>query len=249
MKRRIPPIEEIRKERPVKTVYDPFSYIPAYIAPYFVKLFLYTPITANQLTLLSYLLYILSAFFIATNQHMILALILLQVVILLDYIDGALARVKKQTSFLGLYLEYIFHETGPAFIFFALGSYLYKTLNSPLYLYLGALIILASLAINSFGTSKQRIMHQHLRKTGKIPADLVSGESVLADTKNSFLVIIYNMIDVLSNVPFSTYVITFGYIFGFLKYVLFYYFIYFCLIAIFKFVRELIIEFKPYGLK
>jgi len=244
-----PSVKEIRKQSPLITKYDPFAYIPDYIAPYFVKLLLYTPITANHVSLVSYLLYILCAFLIAINRCFILALVLLQVVILLDCIDGALARAKKQTSFLGKFFEYTSHETGPSFIFFAVGSYLYQTLYDPLYLYLGGLIVLFSLIINSFGTAKQRIIYQHIRKSDRIPDNLVSGERIAENTKNPFLIVLFNAIDVLSNLCFSIYAITIAYIFGFLHYLFSFYFLYFSFIAIFKLVTELISGFKPYGLR
>lgn len=247
--KKIPSIKEIRKQSPLKTKYDPFAYLPDYLAPFFVKLLMYTPITANQISLVSYLLYILAAFFLAINQYVIPALIILHIVVLMDCIDGALARAKEQTSFLGLYYEYVSHETGPVILLFTLGLYLYNTLVNTLYLYLSGLIVAAPLVINSFGTAKQRIMYQNIIKTGKLPEKLASSESILKDTKNPYLVITYNVLHAMSNIAFSVWIITIGYIFGLLKYIFIFYFAYFWVIAVFKVFRELIMGFKPYGLK
>lgn len=247
--KKIPSVRELREMNPLKTVYDPFAYLPDYLGFYLVKLFLYTPITPNQISFFSYLLYLLAAFFIAIDQYVVLALVVFQIVLILDAADGALARVKNQTSFLGEYYECTFHETAPPVLFFALGSYLYVTLSNPVYIYLGAFILIARLIINSFGTSKQRIMYEHIRKEGKIPSNLIDGSSFLKEARNSFLVVFLNLITVLSSVPFSSTIIALGYIFGFLKYVFIFYFVYFSLIAIFKIIVELVVGFKSYGLK
>ncbi len=247
--KKIPSINEIRKQSPLKTKYDPFAYLPDYLAPYFVKLIMYTPVTANQISLVSYLLYILAAFFLAINRYVVPTLIILHIVVLMDCIDGALARAKEQTSFLGLYFEYVSHETGPIILLFALGLYLYNILVNPIYLYLSGLIVVALLVINSFGTAKQRIMYQNIIKTKRLPEKLISSESTLKDTKNYYLVAIYNILHATSNIAFSIWIITIGYIFGFLEYIFFFYFIYFWVIAVFKVIRELSVGFKMYGLR
>jgi phosphatidylglycerophosphate synthase len=248
-KTRVPSVKEIRTKNPFKHKYDPFLHPIGYLAPYVVKGLLYTPVTANQVSLFADILYLLIAFLIGLNKGFIMALVLLQLMILMDCVDGRLARMRNTKTFLGIYYEYTFHETGPPLIFFALGSYLFHTMNNPLFLYFGALIVISQLITNSFGTAKQRIMYRHIKKTNKIPRVLVDGGSMIKDAKTTLTSNIILGLNLLPNLDVLWYVFILGYLFGVLEYILGFYLIYFAAIAVFKSARELLIGFKPFGLK
>lgn len=220
-------VKEIRKQNPIKTIYDPFVYPYAYISPYPTKWLSYTSVTANQVSFVSYLLYIVAVLLIAFNHYFILALIFLHTVILLDAVDGRLARTKNQMTLKGKFYEYVTHETCPPLLFFAVSSYLYLLLNNVIYLYLGSFIVISRLIINSFGTAKEMIDYR-LNKKGK--------DSRILESKSRII----NIAIATSNIPFTIWMITLGYIFNYLNYVLIFYTIYFGGIMLLKVYRELV---------
>lgn len=68
-----------------------------------------TPITPNQVTLFRGILNISSLFFFAlgTPTSLILAFFMFQLFEIFDHVDGDLARLKKQQSRIGLFLEWL----------------------------------------------------------------------------------------------------------------------------------------------
>ncbi|MEA2037292.1 MAG: CDP-alcohol phosphatidyltransferase family protein [Nanoarchaeota archaeon] len=226
-----PSIEEIRRKNPIKTFCDPFVYIPTYVGLYVVRLLYPTKITPNQVSFVSYLLYVVASLFIAINHYFILALVFLQIVIVLDGVDGRLARTKNQTSLKGKFYEHITHETCPPLLFFALGSYLYLSLNNVIYLYLGSFIVISRLIINSFGAAKEMIA---------LRSNKEAKDSRILEHKNRIVHIIILQIITISNIPFAIWMVTLGYIFNYLGYVLMFYTIYFSGVMLLKVYRELI---------
>ncbi len=239
-------IKEIKICVTKKTI-DPYIYIPNFFAPYLVKLLLYTKITPNQISLLLYLMYIPASILIALNNHVVTGIILLHLAILFDCSDGVLARVKQKTSFLGEYFEYISHETIPAYIFLALSMYSYQILKTPISLYLGLILLTSILVIVSTGTSKQRMMYVHIKKTQKLPKKMVAGQ--LTKDSKGILKLAFDIFQVISSLGVLTALITIAYIFNFMQYLIFFYVFYFLAIAIYKFIYELKTGFKPWGLK
>ena len=76
-----------------------FDKIAHRIAPY--------PITPNHLTIIAFLTGIMAAIFIWQN-HVTLAIVMLWISGFLDVLDGSLARVKKQSSPYGAFMDLIF---------------------------------------------------------------------------------------------------------------------------------------------
>jgi len=67
---------------------------------------------------------------------------------MLDSTDGELAKLKKQKSLKGGYLEALWHECIFPFFYFVLGIYSYKTFNNPNYITMGSLTTMFILIIN-----------------------------------------------------------------------------------------------------
>lgn len=107
-------IRELRKicQDPKKETDDKFCniwYRP--ITIYLTKLFLYTPITANQATLLSILSGVLGGFFLILGNNLfdIVGILLLYFYWLLDHVDGEIARYRKSGSLTGEYFDFVAH--------------------------------------------------------------------------------------------------------------------------------------------
>lgn len=81
------------------------------ISIYFTKLFLYTPLSANQITVLMTVIGVLCGFLFAFGNviYSLLGALLLQFWYVLDHVDGEVARYKKIQSLTGEYLDYLAH--------------------------------------------------------------------------------------------------------------------------------------------
>lgn len=133
------------------------------------KWLLYTPITANQITIFWVLLQFFAAYLLLGNYvSMVIGIILFNFVItILDCVDGNLARARKSESYIGIYLEQIGMFLGTPLIIMALSWKVYAADGAILYLYLGGigpLLFLYSRLFNPnpvwFGQEKQELMTQ-----------------------------------------------------------------------------------------
>lgn len=81
-----------------------------------------TSITPNQLTIIGFILGMLSAFFFSVGSYwcLIIGLLAYQICIILDYSDGALARFKNMTSSLGEWLEWVLDLIREFFVIFGI---------------------------------------------------------------------------------------------------------------------------------
>ncbi len=81
------------------------------VTVHLTKLFLRTPITANQVTVLSIISGALGGFFLIFSSNLldIIGVLLLQFYWLLDFVDGEVARYRKSGSLTGEYLDFAAH--------------------------------------------------------------------------------------------------------------------------------------------
>ncbi len=100
------------------------------ICIYFTKVFLYTKTTPNQVSLLSITIGAIGAylFSIGSYWYSIIGALLLQLMVLLDNVDGEIARYRKQTSLKGRFLEFIGNIVVEPLIFVSLSFGVYKTI-------------------------------------------------------------------------------------------------------------------------
>lgn len=89
---------------------------------YFTWLFLHTKITANQVTFLEYILVIIGSLFLFSGNlwFILIGLLIMLFTNLLDCVDGEIARYRKKSSIVGVYLEHVFHQLLLFFMFFPL---------------------------------------------------------------------------------------------------------------------------------
>lgn len=178
-------IEELRKICRKEGQIDAEDFPYRKISIYFTKLLLYTPITANQTTLLSIFFSILSGLFFALTDRWcwILGYLLYELYVIFDFVDGEIARYRKQSSLRGKYLDYLAHYFVGPFIFSCMGFGIYRELPDirvfliTFSLVISSILIIASvdcwykvIAVKDSNISKRSELEQYSRigKVGKL---------------------------------------------------------------------------------
>jgi hypothetical protein len=120
-------LDEIRKTRSILrdshfTLWN--KHVCSHFSIYITKLLLYTPITANQVTFIMLVLGIVGSAFLF-NGFFVTGLLILHFAVVLDNVDGEIARFKKERSMMGKYLDIVYHVTvSPLMLFgYAYGIY------------------------------------------------------------------------------------------------------------------------------
>src|SRR3989344_9075056 len=105
----------------------------------FTKFFVKTNITANQVSALSIISGIISAFLFmkGTYGYFLLASLFLFLWFVLDHSDGEVARYKKQKSNLGYFLDKMMHSIIHPLVFLGIGFGLYNNSENLSWLILG----------------------------------------------------------------------------------------------------------------
>ena len=125
---KLPPIKELRKIcQPKEPDVTPLAITYRSISIYITRLFLYTPITPNQITLLGALIYIAGASLFISGSPLMIIIggLVVRLAILLDYVDGSVARYRGIASPGGDFLDKL-SDCVPQillFIFLSFGVY------------------------------------------------------------------------------------------------------------------------------
>jgi len=98
------------------------EYVTKNVSIYVTKLLLYTPIHADQVTISMILLAILGSTMIAfgTLKLMLMGILIIHFTIVLDNVNGEIARYRKEGDMRGSFLEFFYHEITATLFFFAL---------------------------------------------------------------------------------------------------------------------------------
>ena len=106
----MPTIKEI-KSLGGKKRRDFFYQISDYLACYPAKLFLATPLTPNQITILWIVVQVIASLFLVSGKKwiMVISLLVFQAMFIIDCTDGIVARYKKKLSLNGVYLDILGH--------------------------------------------------------------------------------------------------------------------------------------------
>lgn len=147
----IPPISELREitQKAKKNRHEWNYIIHRKISIYITWLLLHSPISANQVTLLSIFLGVCGFIWILViNRDLkIIGFLLFYLYFYLDKVDGEIARYYKQESIKGICLDYIGHLIVPPLIPLSIGAVLSNDLHSGIYLVIGALTSIAVIFI------------------------------------------------------------------------------------------------------
>lgn len=141
-------------------------------ATYFL---LKTPITANQITLLSLVLGILGCvmFLIVPKAYFVYLAFFLQLSYYFDHVDGQIARSKKQVSLSGIVLDIISHYIIFASIIAALTLKAFSGSHYAAYLYLGMIGVISIISFNLLVDSKYRAFFIELQKYSRV--EIITG--------------------------------------------------------------------------
>lgn len=124
-------------KRGIQRTYSKFM---RYLAFPIVSVLVYTPITANQVSTLAVSSNLLAALCFAFGSlgGYITGLFFLFLGQVLDYVDGSIARYKKEvTSMQSSFLCRMYHIGSLSFLFVGIGVGVYQNTQNPVYLFLG----------------------------------------------------------------------------------------------------------------
>lgn len=145
------------------------------ISIYITKLFLYTNVSANNVTLLMILVGIIASIFFGFDQYIysLLGALFLQFWFILDHVDGEIARYRKQSSIKGVFMDLLNHHIIHPLIFIFIGIGLYKNLGDFRILIMGTFIIFS-------------LLLQDLINLDKKEASLWKAKNLYAEEKDNF---------------------------------------------------------------
>ncbi|MEK6900067.1 MAG: hypothetical protein AABX05_03000 [Nanoarchaeota archaeon] len=158
--------QELRKISKTKRRDFIYSFMD-YLAYFPAWLFLHTPLTANQVTIIWIIGQIISALLVAkgTWLSMLIGVTMFQLFFILDCSDGIVARYKKQFSLNGVYFDYLGHYIANPLLMICFGIGTFKITGKILPILLGifaALLFLWNKAttLNPLWYSDKK--HRHL---------------------------------------------------------------------------------------
>jgi len=162
------------------------------ISIYITKILLHTPITANQVTIISILCGFVGAILLSLNsfQMNLFGFLGFYIYYLLDKVDGEVARYRKKISLKGIYLDEVGHLITPVLFFVSITINLFNVYSSQLVMYSGLIAAFAScfFRINTnlgfMIFSKKVLFNKQLRKqAGKISEkrNIFSRETILGE--------------------------------------------------------------------
>ena len=123
------------------------------ISIYFTWVFLLTPISANQVTILSLIFGLVSAIFFSYGSYLVGSLLFL-FALLLDYVDGEIARFRKNSSIKGVYLDIISHYIIDPFMFLGVSIGVFKITFDPIILVFGGVSAICVMLIRIIRDAK-----------------------------------------------------------------------------------------------
>jgi len=170
------------------------------ISLYLTKLFLYTSITPNQITLLVVFFGLLSALFFSFGIHTydIIASLFFMFKYILDGVDGNIARYRKSGSTMGFYFDRLQHRLVEPLIFIGLGYGAFVRGGNELFILMGALIALSLLWVPAIIAEKVRAFYDKGKK-------IIIRKEIKGERKKgiiSFGKKVFNKIGWLSRPPF-----------------------------------------------
>ncbi len=103
-----------------------------FLSIYMTKILIYTPITANQLNFIMFIMALVGIFLLSTADYfyVILGVIILHFEAFLDAVDGEIARYRKQQSPLGAFIDQLINSPIESLAFLAITINVYRTNSS-----------------------------------------------------------------------------------------------------------------------
>ena len=250
-------IKELRKicQNP-KEYHNPGAFIDQELwrsfSIYFTKLALYTPLKPDHITFIMIFWGFVVGFLfsIGTYWYVLLGAIALEFFILLDAIDGEMARYKKTSSLKGMFLDVVAHLTNTALPFMGITIGLYK-FNPNLNIVLAGLsVCIFSILCFDIQTQKHHVMLKDIikyaQKTEQIKSKKILKKVIQESIKKSFLKSMFKKVNYLYDHSYMIQIFLLAAIFNKLHWVLFFYGITFPLMWLVKLFHEYKTGYKPY---
>ena len=133
------------------------------------RLLLSTPVTANQISFLTMLTSVFSAFFLAGPgpKSFLVGACLWQFWYLLDHVDGQIARYRKSVAPEGLFLDFMMHHLANLILPFGVGAHLFFLTAEPLALFTGFASSVSLGMIAILNDCKAKAAVEYLTKDGR----------------------------------------------------------------------------------
>jgi len=135
------------------------------VSIYFTKLFLYTSITANQVTILGALIGVIGGTMLAFgNWYTFTGALLLHLHLIFDCVDGEVARYRKGESLTGAYVELLCHHIVNPLVFMGFSFNVYNVFQDPKVFIFGFSAILSRMLMSIAGRCKvQAVFSEYVR--------------------------------------------------------------------------------------
>ncbi|MDD5133552.1 MAG: CDP-alcohol phosphatidyltransferase family protein [Candidatus Nanoarchaeia archaeon] len=116
--------------------FKPLSRVSPYVSYFFIK---FLPFTPNQVSFMWGILGLISVLVMSFGGYwnLLTGILIFHLSILLDYVDGDMARALKKKTIGGTYLDAFFSWTLRALLMLGLGTGLFNYSNNIIYYYLG----------------------------------------------------------------------------------------------------------------
>lgn len=179
-----------------------------YLMLYVTRPLLRTNITPNQITVFWLILQLIGSGFMILGVYWmnVLGVMLYTIAMLLDYVDGQIARIKKISTYKGIYLEELGIYFGSPIFFLGLSIGVSRAYGDPRYLILGAVSALCILysklvQINplSYGVDKREVLIPLRKSVSTRPANKYLGYGVFAIRRSNPLNLLF--FGIIFNVP------------------------------------------------
>ncbi|MBI3307217.1 MAG: CDP-alcohol phosphatidyltransferase family protein [Candidatus Omnitrophica bacterium] len=133
-------------------------------------LLLHTPVTANQVTLVSLLIGLWGIFFFSVpgSGFFLLGSLLLQLWYYLDHVEGQIARYRKTACLTGRFFDFLTHHIIHGVIFFSLGFYAFHATGLIFFILWGALTSFLMMIFNLLQDTKYKTFFEKLMTTKTI---------------------------------------------------------------------------------
>ncbi len=135
------------------------------------RILIQTPITANQVTLFSFLLKFMAAFLFLSTEYVLTltAGIFVYVSHVLDCVDGEIARAKNLESSSGALLDYFLDRLSDIAIYSGVAFGLFLSRNDPAVLALGIFVVGSNLFMTDVAQKIDKLKgEKHIRRKSRI---------------------------------------------------------------------------------
>lgn len=134
-------IKELRKICQTKRQPLYMEFVAMKISIYITKLFLYSKISADYVTMFMMILLIVGSIFMASGGlwMILVGILIIHSTIILDNVNGEVARYRKEDGIIGTFLEQVYHNLAVPLIFFGLAYGVFLRTNLTLILVFGFL--------------------------------------------------------------------------------------------------------------